>query len=173
MYLFSRPCYTRMGINQCIFGHYWCNMALFRKNKLVSCKRYKLHVSQSKTRIRLHICAVWSETSMGTLLVAKGPTFLQIKTTKILLRLCGCQDWLESSLYTHANLYPYAGYQLNWEIWKQCSQSCCTQNWQLLAILSAIFEWGKVVKYSLIFLRTKILSVDVVMHAFRFKITRK
>ena len=61
------------------------------------------HVRPMKTLIRLHIGAVWSVSSIGTLSVAKGPMFFRWKT-KTLIRLCGCADWFEFSLYSHASL---------------------------------------------------------------------
>ena len=66
------------------------------------------HACPSKTQISLRIRTVWSESSMGALWVAKDPRFYRWKT-KTLIRLWGCADWFQSSLYVHANLYLKLG----------------------------------------------------------------
>ena len=58
------------------------------------------YVCQAKTEIRLNICAVWSESLLGTLLVAKVQMILNMDS-----KLSGCACWSESAPGKHAKLY--------------------------------------------------------------------
>ena len=89
--------------------------AKFRENKTLAniseftvidkwAKGTTWHEHPSKTQTSLRIHAVWSEPSMGTLWVAKGPNISSDREFRLLLD-CGCTDQFELSLYDHANLY--------------------------------------------------------------------
>ena len=67
------------------------------------------HVRPSKTQISLHISAVWSESSMNTLWVAKAPTFLQAEDSDHTVRMCTLSWFFAVCTY---RLVPYAGYRL-------------------------------------------------------------
>ena len=67
-------------------------------------KGTRWRVRPSKTLTRLRIRSVWSESSMAALLVAKGRLFRQVEN-KTLIRLHGCADRLQYSLYAYANVY--------------------------------------------------------------------
>ena len=67
-----------------------------------NCKSW--NVCPSKTLTSLRIRAVWSESLIGALWVAKNSICLQSRN-KTLIRLHGSADWFESSLYSHTNLY--------------------------------------------------------------------
>ena len=62
-------------------------------------KRTLVHVRQVKIQIslRFRIRAVWSESSLAAVLIAKEQK-LFMQTAKTLIRLRGCAGWFESSL---------------------------------------------------------------------------
>ena len=65
-------------------------------------KEESWHMRPPNTKISMCIRAVWSKSSLCALWTANGPTFFRRKT-KTLNRLCGCADWIESSLFAHVN----------------------------------------------------------------------
>ena len=66
-------------------------------------------VSPSKTQISLRIRAVWSESSMTTLWVAKGPTFL--KTENLVSdQTVGLRRLIRFFTVRRCHLVLYAGY---------------------------------------------------------------
>ena len=82
------------------------------------------HVHSSKTLIRLHRCAGWSESSMSAFgsigavwsvfdwasIGSQGSNVFFRRKTKALIRLCKCADWFDSLLYAHATFVLLAGY---------------------------------------------------------------
>ena len=71
-------------------------------------KRTFRHVRQAKIQISLRIRAVWSESSLGALYIAKAAKFLSMRTTKTRIRLRGCAGWFESSLGAHVERYVFS-----------------------------------------------------------------